>query len=134
MLAGNGDRPEKAAMAQIYFKWAKALEGKQAWGDASAAYSKAYGLDPKGAQANEALAAHHFTLGKSLEAAGKDGGPDYRKAIAIMPTYGTAMKSAADAGAKEEATKRPIWMLYAAIGSAALALGLFAAAMLRRRG
>lgn len=133
MLASNGDRPEKAAMAQVYFKWAKQLEGKSAWGDASAAYSKAYGLDPKGPQANEALAAHHFTMGKSLEAAGKDGGPDYRKAIAIMPTYGTAMKSAAEAGAAEDATKRPIWMLYASVVAAAIAIGLFAVAMLRRR-
>jgi tetratricopeptide (TPR) repeat protein len=133
MLASNSDRPERAEMAQVYFKWGKALEAKQQWLDASSAYSKAHGLDPKGPHANEALAAHHFTHGKAQEALGKDGGPDFRRAVSIMPTYGSALKSAADATSAEQSGKRPIWMLYASIGAAVIALALFGLAMVRRR-
>jgi hypothetical protein len=99
LLAANPDRSEHAAMAQIYFKWAQQLDGKQQWADASAAYSKAHGLDPKGPLATEALAAHHYTLGKTLEAQGKDGGPDFRRAIALQPSYAQARNAAAAATA-----------------------------------
>jgi tetratricopeptide (TPR) repeat protein len=119
-------------MAKVYFKQAKQLETKQAWADASAAYSKAHGLDPKGPNATEALAAHHYTLGKALEAAGKDGGPDFRRAIALKPDYNTAIKSAAESPSAAS-PNRPVWMLYAAVSAAVIALGLFGAAMLKRR-
>ena len=132
MLATNAERTERAEMAKVYLAWAKQLEGKQAWADASAAYSKAHGLDPKGAHASDALAAHHYTLGKSLEAQGKDGGPDFRRAVAIKPDYGTAIQSAAESPSAPTA-QRPVWMLYAAVGAAVIALGLFGAAMLKRR-
>ena len=132
MLATSADRPERTEMAKVYLAWGKALEAKQQWGDASAAYSKAHGLDPKGAHATEALAAHHYTLGKALEAQGKDGGPDFRRAVAIMPTYGKAMKSAAEAPSTA-ASGKPVWMLYAAVIAALIALGLFGAAMMKRR-
>ena len=56
---------------------------------------------------------------------------DFRRAVAINPTYGNAMKAAAEATPERD---RPVWMLYAAIASALVALGLFAAAMLKRRG
>lgn len=129
MLATNPDRHERAEMAKLYLSWGKALEAKRAWGDAAAAYSKAHGLDPKGAAATEALAAHHYTLGKALEGDGKDGGPDFRRAVALKPDYAPA-RHAAD----EVATGgRPLWMLYTAAGAAALAMVLFAAAMMRRR-
>lgn len=132
MLAANPDRSERAEMAKLYLAWGKQLEGKQRWADAAAAYSKAHGLDPKGPSAGDALAAHHFTLGKSLEAQGKDGGPDFRRAVALKPDYAPA-RSAAKAVASESSAGRPIWMLYAAAGVAALAMMLFAAAMIRRR-
>jgi tetratricopeptide (TPR) repeat protein len=129
MLATNPERHARAEMAKLYLSWGKELEAKHAWGDAAAAYSKAHGLDPKGAEATEALAAHHFTLGKALEGQGKDGGPDFRRAVALKPDYAPA-RSAAD----EVATAgRPVWMLYTAAGAAALAMVLFAAAMMRRR-
>ena len=83
-------------MAQVYLRWAKQLEGNEKWLDASAAYSKVHGLDPKGPSAIEALAAHHYTLGKALEAQGKDGGPDFLRAVALQPIYAQA-KSAATA-------------------------------------
>jgi len=132
MLATNAERSERAEMAKIYFKQAKQLETKQAWADASAAYSKAQGLDPKGPNATEALAAHHYTLGKSLEAQGKDGGPDFRRAVALKPDYNTAIASAAESPSAVSAA-RPVWMLYAAVTAAVIALGLFGAAMLKRR-
>ena len=131
MLAINPDRSERAEMAKLYVAWGKQLEGKQQWGDAAAAYSKAHGLDPKGASAGDALAAHHYTLGKALEAQGKDGGPDYRRAVALKPDYAPARSAAKEVAAA--AAGRPIWMLYAGAGAAAVAMLLFAAAMMRRR-
>ena len=131
MLAADpqrGERAERAAMARLYFAWGKQLEGKQRWADAAVAYSKAQGLDPQGASARDALAAHHYTLGKSLEAQGKDGGPDFRRAIALKPDYAPARTAAREVAA----AGRPSWMLYAAAGAAALAMLLFAAAMRRR--
>ena len=68
-------------------------------------------------------------LGKSLEAAGKDPGPDYRRAIALRPDYAPAKAAAAHA----EGGGRPTWLLYAAGSALIAALGLFAAAMVRRR-
>ncbi len=130
LLAQKPDAGERAGIAKIYFAWGTFLEEKQQWADAAAAYSKAQGVDPKGANANDALAAHHYTLGKSLEAQGKDGGADFRRAIALKPDYAPAERAAETAGGR---SPRPIWMLYAAVLAAMLAAGLFAVAMLRRR-
>ena len=77
----------------------------------------------KAPDATDALAAHHYTLGKALEAQGKDGGPDFRKAVALKPDY------AAGAGAAVRASRwpsRPVWMLYAAVLAGGLAALLFA--------
>jgi hypothetical protein len=128
MLATNPDRAERGAMAQLYLAWGKQLEARQSWADAAAAYSKAHGLDPGGAAATDALAAHHYALGKALEAQGKDGGPDFRRAVALKPDHAPARSAAIEA-----AGGRPSWMLYLAAGAAALAMVLFAAAMMRRR-
>jgi hypothetical protein len=131
MLAADPQRgkpAERAEMARLYFRWGKQLEAKQRWADAAAAYSKAQGLDPGGASANDALAAHHYTLGKALEAQGKDGGPDFRRAIALKPDYAPARSAAREVAAGD----RPSWMLYAAAGAALAAMLLFVAAMLRR--
>lgn len=129
MLAANPDHGSRAQMAQVYFAYAKDLEAKQKWPEAAAAYSKAHGLAPSAPDAVHALAAHHYTLGKSLEAQGKDGGPDYRKAVALRPDYAPAKAAAVRASGGS----RPLWMLYAAVCAAILGLGLFAAAMVRRR-
>jgi hypothetical protein len=129
LLAANAERGERAHMATVYLAWGKKLEEKQQWADAAAAYSKAHGLDPKGPGANDALAAHHYTLGKSLEAQGKDGGPDFRKAVALRPDYAPARTAANNASG----TARPVWMLYAAVVAGLLAALLFGAAMMRRR-
>ncbi|MEP6863354.1 MAG: hypothetical protein ABJE66_22200 [Deltaproteobacteria bacterium] len=129
MLAMNPEGGDKAAMADVYFKWGKQLEQKASYADAAAAYSKAAGLAPKGPHATDALAAHHFMQGKALEAKGLDGGPDFRKALALRPDYAPA-KAAED---HAEGRTKPTWMLYAAGTALLAALGLFAAAMVRRR-
>ncbi|MGE0396894.1 MAG: hypothetical protein AB7T06_09270 [Kofleriaceae bacterium] len=129
LLAQNPDRAEKADMAKIFFARAKQLEEKKAYADAAVAYSKAYGLAPKGERATDALAAQHFMQGKALEAAGKDGGPDYRKAIALKPDYAPAQ----DAAEAVSPTKKPTWMLYAAMIAGGFAALLFGAAMMKRR-
>jgi hypothetical protein len=131
MLAANpdrGNRGERAEMARLYLAWGKQLEGQQRWADAAAAYSKAHGLDPQGASASDALAAHHYTLGKALAAEGKDGGPDFRRAVALKPDYAPARSAA-----REVSGERPAWMLYAAAAAVVAAMMLFALAMLRRR-
>jgi tetratricopeptide (TPR) repeat protein len=130
LVATNPDRAERVDMAKVYVAYAKQLEGAKQWGDASAAYSKAYGLDPK----KTSLAAQHYTLGKALEAQGKDGGPEIRRAVMLDPESEWAKN---DAPAKSAADKlspsRAAWMLYAAIGAGGLAVLLFGAALLRRR-
>jgi tetratricopeptide (TPR) repeat protein len=129
LLAANPDHGSRAQMAQVYLTHGKELEAKQKWAEAANAYSKAHGLAPAGPDAVQALAAHHYTLGKALEAQGKDGGPDYRKAVALRPDYATAKAAAV----RVSGGSRPVWMLYAAACAAILGLGLFAAAMVRRR-
>ncbi len=132
LVATTPDRPEKVDMAKLYAQWAKQLESKQQWSDAAAAYSKAHGLDPTAATANANLAAHHYALGMALKAKGKDGGPDFRRAIALNPSYAPAQEAAEQA--EEEAGRgRPTWMLYAAVGAATVALLLCAAALAMRR-
>lgn len=129
LIATNPERGERAEMAKVYARWGKQLEDKQQWAEASAAYSKAHGLDPKGTGATDRLAAHHYALGKALEGQGKDGGPDFRRAVALKPDYAPA-QSAAD---RASSSGRPTWMLFAAVIAAAIAMGLFGIAMLRRR-
>ena len=134
LLAANPDRADRADMAKVYFAWGKALEAKKDWTGASVAYAKASGLDPKGPTATDALAAHHFTQGKALEAAGKDGGPDFRRAVALRPDYAGAKAAESRAESTEiGGHARPRWMLYAAAIAGLLALALFGAGMLRRR-
>jgi len=130
LISQKPDVAEPEAVAKIYFAWAKFLEDKQQWAEAASAYSKAHGIAPKGERANDALAAHHYTLGKSLETQGKDGGPDFRRAVALKPDYAPA-ESAAEAASG--GAPRPIWMLYAALVAGLLAAALFAVAMVRRR-
>ena len=130
LIATNPERAERAEMAKLYLAFAKQLETAQKWSEAAAAYSKAHGLDPK----QPTLAALHFSLGKALEATGKDGGPDFRTAIALDPEYAPA-KAAARAADRDDVAgaNKPQWMLYAAIGAGGLAMLLFGAAMMMRR-
>ncbi|HEY4179229.1 MAG TPA: hypothetical protein VGM90_20440 [Kofleriaceae bacterium] len=132
LLAQNPNRENKDGMADIYFRFGKQLEDKKQYADAAAAYSKSEGLAPKGPHAKDALAAHYFMLGKSLEATGKDGGPDFRRAVALKPDYAPAQDAAA-AAPSSGSGKRPVWMLYAAVLAGGVALLLFALAMVRRR-
>lgn len=129
LLAANPDHGSKAQMANVYLAYAKELEKAGKWGDAAAAYSKAHGLAPEGPNAVDALAAHHFTLGKSLEAQGKNGGPDFRKAYALRPDYEPAKEAAVRASGGE----KPVWMLYAALLAVLGSFGLFATALVKRR-
>lgn len=129
LLAANPDHGSRAQMAHVYFAYGKQLEKSSKWADAAAAYSKAQGLAPQGPDANDALAAYHYTLGKSLEAQGKDGGPDFRKAMALKPDYAPAKEAAVRASGGS----RPTWMLYAATIAALLAAGAFGAAMVLRK-
>lgn len=133
LLAANPNRGERDGMAKIFLAWGKHLESKKQWADAASAYSKAHGLDPKGPSATDALAAHHYTLGKALEAQGKDGGADFRRAIALKPDYSPAQDAADDAGSPPGSRDRPVWMLYGALFAGGLAALLFAVAMMRRR-
>lgn len=128
LIATNPERAERAEMAKLYGQYGKALEAKEKWADASAAYSKAHGLDSQGSGADAILAAHHYTLGKALEAQGKDGGPDFRKAQQLKPDLTTVV-----AAARASNGGKPTWMLYAAGLAIAAAAALFAMAMLRRR-
>lgn len=135
MLALNPERDGKDQMAAIYFQLAKQREHSQDWAGAETAYSKALGLDPKGPNATDALAGHHYALGKALEAKGKDGGPDFRRAVALRPDYAPA-KAAAEQSERTDRlhrADRPTWILWSAGLALAASLGLFAVGMVKRR-
>jgi hypothetical protein len=128
LLAQDPERAERTEMAAIYLSRARALEKTEDWAGAAAAYSKAHGLDPAAATAKDALAAHHYTLGKALEKAGKDGSADFRRAVALKPDYAPAQEAAA---AVESSGLR--WLLWAAALAALAAAVLFGVGLSRRR-
>ena len=129
MLAANPERSGRAEMAQVYLGWAKELEKKQQWAEATAAYSKAHGLDPQGKSATDALAAHYYTLGKALEAKGQDGRADFALAVKLRPNYLPAKTAEHEA----ETRGRPMWMLWLAALAAIGAGGLFVVGLKRRK-
>ena len=59
----------------------------------------------------------------------QDGGPDFRKAIALRPDYAPAKTAAREA----ENRGKPVWMLYIAGFALAGALALLGMAAMRRR-
>ncbi len=128
VLANDPDHPDKAAMAKIYLDHAKAHEAKNDWSLAASSYSAAAGLDDNSAESKTVMAAHYYALGKAQEAAGKDGGPAFRRAMALRPESAPAKKAAAAAAPQ----RAPKWMLFAAGGAAGLAL-LFTFLGFRRR-
>jgi hypothetical protein len=130
LLAANPDRPWRAEMAGVYLAYGKQLEGKPAWRDAAAAYEKAAVLDPSPASAKDAQAAHDYALGKALEAEGKDGSAELRRAVAAHPDYAKHDEKAAEAAGTPQ--PRSPWLLYAAGGAGVLALVFFALGLRRR--
>lgn len=130
LVAEDPLRKERGEMAPIYFRHAQALEADGAWAEAAAVYSKAHGLDPDGANATDALAAHYFALGKAQEADGKDGGAAFRRAVELRPDYAQAKEAAAAAAGQG---KRKRWMLYLAGAVGAGALVLLALGLVRRK-
>jgi len=124
LVAEDPARKERAEMAPVYFQYAAKLADDGKWAEAAGMYSKAHGLDPEGARATDALAAHYYALGRALEGEGKDGGAAFRRAVELKPDYAAAKDAAL---AADGATGRKSWMLYvaglAALGAVAL-LGL----------
>ena len=128
LLVQNADRPEKAEMAAAYLQHGKTLAGGGKWAEAAAAYSKAHGLDPTGERATHALASQHYALGKALEADGKDGSAQFRKAAELEPSNEVAQEAAAPGS-----TGGGTWMLVLgglALAGAAVFLGI---GLMRRR-
>ena len=128
LLAANPELAQRADAAPIYLQLAKTHEKAQAWDAAAAAYGKAHGVAPEGPSAVEAQAGREYALGKALEAAGKDGSANFRRAVALKPDYAPARAAAAKDG---QATKP--WLLYAAAAGATIALGFLIAGLRRRR-
>ena len=110
--------------------WGKQLEDKQQWADAAAAYSKAHGLDPKGAAATERArrAPLHARQGAR--------GPGQGRRPRLPPRRRAQARLRAGAGPPPSARRaagRPIWMLYAAIVAAAARDGAVRRRDVRRR-
>ena len=126
LLAINPDRSERAQMAELYLSHARALQKQDKWDKAAAAFSKAYGLDPRGGGSKEAEAGRDFALGKAMEADGKDGTGLFRRAAVTRPDFEEAAEAAADGA-------RPRWMLYAATLAGLAAIALAALGVARRR-
>lgn len=126
LLAVNPERSERAEMAAVYLTYAKDLQKQEKWTEASAAFSTAAGLSPDAALTKDAIAGRDFTLGKSMEAAGKDGTGLYRRAAVAKPDFEEAQVASGD-------VDRPRWMLYVASAAGLLAIALAAIAVSRRR-
>ncbi|MCG8420025.1 MAG: hypothetical protein MJE77_19015 [Proteobacteria bacterium] len=129
LLAQVPDHPERATIAPIYYQHAQLLAREGSWQQAAEAYSKAHGLDPDAEFAREALASHHFAVGKALEAAGKDGSAAFRQARESTP--GDTRLSAQ---ITERAQPPGRWMLYVGIagGAGGLILLILGLAVRRR--
>lgn len=129
LLATTGRIPHPTEAAAVYLTLAQSLEQQAQWDGAATAYGKALGIDPTGAHAVDAEAGREYALGKALEAAGKDGGANFRRAVALKPDYAPAKAAAARA----EPAKRKDWMLYGGAVGVALAAALAAIGLMRRR-
>jgi len=130
LLAENPELANRAEMAPTYLALAREHETAGRWVEAAAAYGKAHGLAPDGPDAVAAEAGREYALGKSLEAAGKDGGPNFRRAAELRPDYAPAKAAAA----RTTPSARKPWLLWAAGAGAALALVLLVLGIARRRG
>lgn len=128
LLAANPDLAQRGDAAPIYLTLAKEHEKAKEWDAAAAAYGKAYGVAPEGEHAIDAQAGREYALGRALEAAGKDGSANFRRAVALKPDYAPARAAAARDG---QATKP--WLLWAAAAGATFALGFLIAGLRRRR-
>ncbi len=126
LLAVNPERSERAEMAAVYLTYAKDLQRQEKWTEASTAFSTAAGLSPDAQLAKDAIAGRDFTLGKSMEAAGKDGTGLYRRAAVAKPDFEEAQVASGD-------VERPRWMLYVASAAGLLAIALATIAASRRR-
>lgn len=122
LFATAGALPHATDAAAIYLAHARALEKEARWDGAAASYGKAHGVDPKGAHAVDAEAGREYALGKSLEAAGKDGSANFRRAAALKPDYAPA---AAAAAAAEPPRRKPV-LLWSAVAAAVVAAALLA--------
>ena len=129
LVAENPELATRAEAAPTYLALAREHETASRWSEAAAAYGKAHGLAPDGPDAITAAAGREFALGKALEAAGKDGGANFRRAAELRPDYAPAKAAAARTTPK---TRKP-WLLFAAAAGAALALALLVLGILRRR-
>ena len=129
LLAENPELATRADAVPTYLALAREHETAARWTEAAAAYGKAHGLAPEGTDAVNAAAGREYALGKSLEAAGKDGGANFRRAAELRPDYAPAKAAAARSTPK---ARRP-WLLWSAIAGAGLALGLLVVGILRRR-
>jgi hypothetical protein len=129
LLAENPELANRAEAVPTYLALAKQLEQASTWSDAAAAYGKAHGLAPDGPDAVNAAAGREYALGKALEAAGKDGGANFRRAAELRPDYAPAKAAAART---TPSTRKP-WLLWSALAGALAALALLLVGLQRRR-
>lgn len=109
---------KRAQMVRAYFEHGRLLARQKSYRQASAAFSKAQGLDPDGSLAQEALANHYAALGRALEAEGKDASAAFRRARIVQAEKPQSSELLPEAAG----TPKRRWMLYAGLGGGAGAL------------
>jgi tetratricopeptide (TPR) repeat protein len=129
LLAENPELANRGEAVPTYLALAREHEQAKRWSEAAAAYGKAHGLAPDGPEAVNTAAGREYALGKALEAAGKDGGANFRRAAELRPDYAPAKAAAA----RTTPTARNPLLLWAAVGGAAAALALLLLGLVRRR-
>jgi hypothetical protein len=113
----------RAEMVAGFLELGRRHRAKEAWDKAGLALNKALSLDPEGPLAKEAQAELRYARGMQANKEGKNADLDLAAALSADP--GNPAVEHALAQVRRDAVRtRRAWMLYAGLGSGALALAL----------
>jgi hypothetical protein len=118
----------RAEMVTGYLELGRAQARAKDWAKAATSFNKALSIDPKGPHAQEAEGELYSARAMVAEAEGRSGDDDLARAQ--KAGGGETMRAAL----RDHLKSRRGWMLYAGVGTGALALALFALLLLKRRG
>jgi hypothetical protein len=119
---------KRAEFVAGYLELGRSQAKAKDWAKAAVNFNKALSIDPKGPKAQEAEGELYTARAMLAKAEGRSADEDIARAN--KAGGGETFKSAL---AQHLKSKRG-WMLYAGVGTGALALALFALILLRRRG
>jgi tetratricopeptide (TPR) repeat protein len=136
ILAQDPLYAKRGEMVAGYVELGKLHAAQAAWADAVKAFHKAWTLaaggDAAAASGKEAEARLYWARAMLARAEGKSGDDDLARAVAADPTV-DVVREAASSAQKDRVRSRRGWMLYAGVGSGAVALALLLFVFVRRK-